>query len=221
MSSVTIWTTVCPLAQPCSSTSGLKTSTFAVPDRAVLGELAVRHRRPQEVLGGAGEEVLGGHVPVVGAQELLDRLTAGVVRALSGGVQELLTGLLQRRRHGCRLHPHSVVVHCRRTTPCDAIETIAHPSHAAHPAPPAPSADTFAQVNVCFLRQCVVRWSVCIPRTEGVHVIVLGIILLILGLLVNSLSILVTIGAILIVVGLVLAVLGGTGRAIGGRKHWY
>ncbi len=31
MSSVTIWTTVCPLAQPCSSNSGLNTSTLAVP----------------------------------------------------------------------------------------------------------------------------------------------------------------------------------------------
>lgn len=51
--------------------------------------------------------------------------------------------------------------------------------------------------------------------------IVLGIILLVIGLLVKSLSILVTIGAILLVIGIVLFVLGSTGRAIGGRKHWY
>jgi hypothetical protein len=31
----------------------------------------------------------------------------------------------------------------------------------------------------------------------------------------------VTIGAIILVVGIVLFVLGATGRAIGGRKHWY
>ena len=51
--------------------------------------------------------------------------------------------------------------------------------------------------------------------------IVLGLILLLIGLLVKSLSILVTIGAIILVVGIVLFVLGATGRAIGGRKHWY
>ena len=50
--------------------------------------------------------------------------------------------------------------------------------------------------------------------------IVLGIILVLIGWL-ASISILTTIGVILVVVGLVLAVLGGTGRAIGGRKHWY
>jgi hypothetical protein len=51
-------------------------------------------------------------------------------------------------------------------------------------------------------------------------VIVLGIVLVLIGWL-ASISILTTIGVILVVVGLVLAILGGTGRAIGGRKHWY
>lgn len=50
--------------------------------------------------------------------------------------------------------------------------------------------------------------------------ITLGVILLIIGL-VASISILTTIGIILIVVGAVLALLGGTGRAVGGRRHWY
>ena len=50
--------------------------------------------------------------------------------------------------------------------------------------------------------------------------IVLGIILLIVGL-VFKISIVWTLGIILIVVGAVLAILGATGRAIGGRKHWY
>ena len=50
--------------------------------------------------------------------------------------------------------------------------------------------------------------------------IILGVILLIVGF-VFSIPILWTIGIILIVAGAILAVLGATGRAIGGRKHWY
>lgn len=50
--------------------------------------------------------------------------------------------------------------------------------------------------------------------------IVLGAILLVIGFIAN-ISILWTIGIILLVVGAVLAILGGTGRAVGGRKHWF
>ena len=50
--------------------------------------------------------------------------------------------------------------------------------------------------------------------------IVLGLILLLIGIF-AKISILTTIGVIVLVVGVVLAVLGATGRAIGGRKHWY
>jgi hypothetical protein len=50
--------------------------------------------------------------------------------------------------------------------------------------------------------------------------IVLGIILLVLGFL-FKISILWTIGIVLLVIGAVLAVLGNTGRAIGGRRHWF
>ncbi|MCK5756141.1 DUF6131 family protein [Gordonia sp. Z-3] len=50
--------------------------------------------------------------------------------------------------------------------------------------------------------------------------IILGIILLILGFI-FSIPILWTIGIILVVVGAILAVLGATGRAVGGRKHFY
>ena len=50
--------------------------------------------------------------------------------------------------------------------------------------------------------------------------IALGLILLIVGYLVH-ISILWTIGIILLVIGAVLMVLGATGRAIGGRKHYY
>jgi Family of unknown function (DUF6131) len=51
-------------------------------------------------------------------------------------------------------------------------------------------------------------------------VIILGIILLIAGFLLK-ISILWTIGIILIVVGVVLALLGSTGRAVGGRRHYF
>lgn len=50
--------------------------------------------------------------------------------------------------------------------------------------------------------------------------IVLGLILLLIGWLAN-ISILTTIGIILVVIGAVLFLLGATGRAVGGRKHWY
>ena len=50
--------------------------------------------------------------------------------------------------------------------------------------------------------------------------IILGLILLLVGWLAN-ISILTTIGIILVYVGAVLFLLGTTGRAIGGRKHWY
>jgi hypothetical protein len=51
-------------------------------------------------------------------------------------------------------------------------------------------------------------------------VIILGLVLLLLGFLLK-ISILWTIGIILIVVGAVLYVLGSTGRAVGGRRHYW
>ncbi len=50
--------------------------------------------------------------------------------------------------------------------------------------------------------------------------IVLGVILLIIGF-VTSVQIIWILGIIAVVIGAVLAIAGGTGRAIGGRKHWY
>lgn len=50
--------------------------------------------------------------------------------------------------------------------------------------------------------------------------IVLGLILLLLGLL-FGIGILWTIGIVLIVVGAVLWLLGSTGRAVGGRAHYF
>jgi hypothetical protein len=50
--------------------------------------------------------------------------------------------------------------------------------------------------------------------------IVAGIVLLLLGLLLGV-GILYTIGIILIIVGAVLWVVGSTGRAVGGRRHYY
>jgi hypothetical protein len=51
-------------------------------------------------------------------------------------------------------------------------------------------------------------------------VIILGIILLIIGFI-ASIPILWTVGIILVLVGLLLEVLGATGRAVGGRRHYY
>jgi membrane-bound ClpP family serine protease len=50
--------------------------------------------------------------------------------------------------------------------------------------------------------------------------IILGIILLIAGFLLK-ISILWTIGIILLIIGVVLALLGSTGRAVGGRRHYF
>jgi hypothetical protein len=50
--------------------------------------------------------------------------------------------------------------------------------------------------------------------------IILGIILLVAGFLLK-ISILWTIGIILVVIGAILAILGNTGRAIGGRRHYF
>ncbi len=50
--------------------------------------------------------------------------------------------------------------------------------------------------------------------------IVLGLILLLLGALLD-ISILWTLGIVLLVVGAVLFLLGSTGRAVGGRRHYW
>jgi hypothetical protein len=50
--------------------------------------------------------------------------------------------------------------------------------------------------------------------------IILGVILLIIGF-VAQVAIIWTIGIILVVVGAILALLGMTGRAIGGRRHFF
>lgn len=50
--------------------------------------------------------------------------------------------------------------------------------------------------------------------------IILGLILLIIGL-VAAIPILWTIGVIVLIVGLILALLGATGRAVGGRRHYW
>jgi len=52
------------------------------------------------------------------------------------------------------------------------------------------------------------------------NVIILGIILLVVGF-VAKIAILWTIGIIILVIGAILLLLGATGRAVGGRKHWY
>jgi hypothetical protein len=55
---------------------------------------------------------------------------------------------------------------------------------------------------------------------EADSVFILGVILLVIGLIAN-IGILTTIGIILLVIGAVLWLLGSTGRAIGGRRHYW
>ncbi|MGO9928266.1 MAG: DUF6131 family protein [Mycobacterium sp.] len=50
--------------------------------------------------------------------------------------------------------------------------------------------------------------------------IILGIVLPIAGFLLK-ISIVWTIGIALVVIGAILAILGNTGRAIGGRRHYF
>lgn len=50
--------------------------------------------------------------------------------------------------------------------------------------------------------------------------IILGLVILVVGYLLN-ISVLWTIGLILMVVGAILWLLGATGRAVGGRSHYW
>jgi hypothetical protein len=50
--------------------------------------------------------------------------------------------------------------------------------------------------------------------------IVLGLVLLLVGLL-AGIPILTTLGVILAIVGAVMVLLGSTGRAVGGRRHYW
>ena len=50
--------------------------------------------------------------------------------------------------------------------------------------------------------------------------ILLGIVLLVVGF-VAKIAIVWTIGIVVLLVGVVLAVLGATGRAVGGRRHFF
>ena len=50
--------------------------------------------------------------------------------------------------------------------------------------------------------------------------IILGIVLLVAGFLLK-ISILWTLGIIALIIGAILAILGSTGRAIGGRRHYF
>ncbi|MEV0017108.1 hypothetical protein [Streptomyces tendae] len=70
-----------------------------------------------------------------------------------------------------------------------------------------PSANLYAHASETRLRM-------------GFEMIILGLILLIIGLL-AGLGLLTTIGGVLILVGAILWILGATGRAVGGRKHFF
>jgi hypothetical protein len=50
--------------------------------------------------------------------------------------------------------------------------------------------------------------------------ITVGVVLLLLGILLN-IGLLWTIGVVLVLVGAILWILGATGRAVGGRNHYW
>src|ERR1700689_2201490 len=56
--------------------------------------------------------------------------------------------------------------------------------------------------------------------SAGGIVIIFGLILLLIGF-VTGIAILWTIGVIVLIIGLVLWALGATGRAVGGRRHYF
>ena len=57
-------------------------------------------------------------------------------------------------------------------------------------------------------------------RRQEKSMIIVGLVLLVLGLLLGV-PLLWTLGVIVLIVGLVLMLLGSTGRAVGGRRHYW
>jgi hypothetical protein len=51
-------------------------------------------------------------------------------------------------------------------------------------------------------------------------VILLGVVLLIIGFI-FALKIIWILGIIALVIGAIIAIMGATGRAVGGRSHWF
>jgi uncharacterized membrane protein HdeD (DUF308 family) len=88
----------------------------------------------------------------------------------------------------------------------------------------------FHQVNRVPIRPTETRYEAPVDvASRKAHImIVFGIVLIVLGLILPSLvpafafaHLLVVVGVILLVVGVILAILGATGRAVGGRRHYY
>ena len=62
--------------------------------------------------------------------------------------------------------------------------------------------------------------NTCRTQEGSATVIILGIILIIIGAVTN-IPVVYSIGVILALVGIVLWILGATGRAVGGRNHYF
>lgn len=86
-----------------------------------------------------------------------------------------------------------------------------------HPGLPTPLASRSGGVRPACITRAHIRQR---SSRREIQVIILGLILLIIGMLVGV-SLLTTIGGILIAVGAILWILGATGRAVGGRKHFF
>jgi uncharacterized membrane protein HdeD (DUF308 family) len=66
----------------------------------------------------------------------------------------------------------------------------------------------------------VIAKSIRKQPEEGAAVIVLGVVLLVIGFI-TGVNIIWILGILAVVIGAILAIAGATGRAIGGRSHWY
>ncbi|MCV7391132.1 hypothetical protein [Mycolicibacterium porcinum] len=81
-------------------------------------------------------------------------------------------------------------------------------------------ADASARLNIDRCGNYLLRQTARFPSSNGLTMIVLGIILLLIGYF-AGIPILYTIGGILLVIGVILWILGAVGRPVGGRKVWY
>ena len=99
MSSVTTSTTVCPEAQPCSSTVGVKTRTRAVPCGRFAASSRWEYAAPATSTGSRPSEVLGGDPSVVAVEE---GGVLGVVERAGGvrcAVEQFSLGVVELAEH--------------------------------------------------------------------------------------------------------------------------
>ncbi|MED5813016.1 hypothetical protein VST63_11655 [Mycolicibacterium sp. 050232] len=107
----------------------------------------------------------------------------------------------------------------QRSEQCPSPEQPRPPVQVCHVVD-ANCADAPARLNIDSCGNYLLRQTARFPTSNGLTMIVLGIILLLIGYF-AGISILYTIGGILLVIGVILWILGAVGRPVGGRKVWF